>query len=72
MIAQGWDGAAGRAGNTEWQAAIVDVEKSWNMHAKVSKNVNAGANVNANVNAAIDATMDATMNAAINANISIL
>jgi hypothetical protein len=68
MIAQGWGGAAGRAGNTEWQAAIVDVEKSWNMHAKVSKNVNAGANVNA----AIDATMEATMDAAINANISIL
>jgi hypothetical protein len=64
MIAQGWGGAAGMAGNTEWQAAIVDVKKSWNMHAKVSKNVNAGANVNA--------AIDATMNAAINANISIL
>jgi hypothetical protein len=68
MIAQGWGGAAGRAGNTEWQAAIVDVKKSWNMHAKVSKNVNAGANTAA----IMEVTMDATINATINANMSIL
>jgi hypothetical protein len=26
MIAQGWGGAAGKAGNTEWQAVIVDAK----------------------------------------------
>jgi hypothetical protein len=60
MIAQGWGGAAGKAGNTEWQAVAVDAKNAWNMHAKVSKNVNTGANTGA--------TMDAT----INANMSIL
>jgi uncharacterized protein YukE len=60
MIAQGWGGAAGKAGNTEWQAVTVDAKNACNMHAKVSKNVNPGANT--------DATMDAT----INANMSIL
>jgi tRNA A58 N-methylase Trm61 len=60
MIAQGWGGAAGMEGNTEWQAVTVDAKNAWNMHAKVSKNVNPGA------------TMDATMDATINANMSIL
>jgi hypothetical protein len=27
MIAQGWGVAAGKAGNTEWQAVTVDVKK---------------------------------------------
>jgi len=60
MIAQGWGGAAGMAGNAEGQAAIDDAKNSWKMHENVGKNVNTGANVNA--------TMDAT----INANTSIL
>jgi uncharacterized protein YukE len=60
MIAQGWGGAAGRAGNTEWQAVTDDAKNCWNMHANASKNVNTGANT--------AATMDAT----INANMSIL
>jgi hypothetical protein len=68
MIAQGWGGAAGKAGNTEWQAAIVDAKHAWNMHAKASKNVNTGANTGATM----DATMDATINATINVNMSIL
>jgi hypothetical protein len=33
MIAQGWGGAAGMAGNIEWQAAIVDAKNCWNMPA---------------------------------------
>jgi uncharacterized protein YukE len=68
MIAQGWGGAAGKAGNTEWQAAIVDVKHACNMLENVSKNVNTGANVNATMDATVDETMDAT----INANMSIL
>jgi uncharacterized protein YukE len=68
MIAQGWGGAAGKAGNTEWQAAIVDVKHACNMLENVSKNVNTGANVNATMDANVNATMDAT----INANMSIL
>ena len=64
MIAQGWGGAAGMEGNTEWQAAIVEAKHAWNMHENVSKNVNTGANVKA--------TMNAIMNATINANMGIL
>jgi hypothetical protein len=60
MIAQGWGGAAGKAGNTEWPAVTVEAKNAWNMHAKVSKHVNTGANTGE--------TMDAT----INANMSIL
>jgi len=55
MIAQGWGGAAGRAGNAEGQAAIDDAKNSWNMYENVSKNVNTGANVKANVKATINA-----------------
>jgi hypothetical protein len=68
MIAQGWGGAAGKAGNTEWPAVTDDAKNAWNMHAKVSKNVNTGANTGATM----DAIMDATINATINANMSIL
>jgi hypothetical protein len=68
MIAQGWGGAAGKAGNTEWPAVTVDAKNSWNMHANASKNVNTGANTAA----IMEATMDATINATINANMSIL
>jgi hypothetical protein len=63
MIAQGWGGAAGMAGNTEWQAAIVDAKNSWNVHENVSKNVNTGTNVKANMNATMDSAMDSTINA---------
>jgi hypothetical protein len=68
MIAQGWGGAAGRAGNAEWQAVSDDAKNAWNMHAKASENVNTGANTAATM----EATMDATINATINANMSIL
>ena len=68
MIAQGWGGAAGLAGNTEWQAAIDDAKNSCNIHENVSENVNTGSNVKENMNATMDLTMDLT----INANMSIL
>jgi hypothetical protein len=58
MIAQGWGGAAGMAGNIEWQAAIVDAKHAWNMHAKASKNVTKDAKLAANTNATINAKMN--------------
>jgi hypothetical protein len=57
----GGGGAAGKAGNTEWQAATVEAKNAWNMHAKVSKNVNTGANTAATMEANIDATINANM-----------
>jgi len=60
MIAQGWGGAAGKTGNIEWQAVIVDAKHSWNVHANASKNVTT------------DAKLDAHIAANINVNMSIL
>ena len=68
MIAQGWGGAAGKAGNAEWPAVTVEAKNAWNMHAKASKNVNTGANTGATM----EATMDANIDATIDANMSIL
>ena len=58
MIAQGWGGAAGNAGNTEWQAVTDDAKNCWNMHANASKNVTKDAKLAANTNATINANMN--------------
>jgi hypothetical protein len=51
MIAQGWGGAAGKAGNAEWQAVIAEAKNCWNMNENASKNVNTDAKLDATINA---------------------
>ena len=59
-MGRGGAGAAGKTGNIEWQAVIVDAKHSWNVHANASKNVTT------------DAKLDAHIAANINVNMSIL
>jgi hypothetical protein len=57
MIAQGWGGAAGKAGNAEWQAVIAEAKNCWNAHANASKNVTTDEKIDAHIAANINVNM---------------